>query len=99
MIGVVPVPPFLGNFESVAPLAPLFDHLDHVLHVVGDDHVGLGLDFDGVGPMRTQGIEDVAKLPRLTTEMLRRGYTEERVGKILGGNFLRVFDEVFSSGG
>jgi membrane dipeptidase len=95
VIGVVPVPPFLGPYEERAPLAPLFDHLEHMIGIVGDDHVGLGLDFDGVGSMRTEGIETVADVPNLTREMLRRGYAPERVRKILGGNFLRVFDEVF----
>jgi membrane dipeptidase len=95
VIGVVPVPPFLGDFHATAPFERLFDHLDHMLRVVGDDHVGFGLDFDGVGEMRTEGIETVAALPSLTVEMLRRGYPEDRIRKLLGGNFLRVFDAVF----
>src|SRR5690606_8984388 len=95
VVGMVPVPRFLGPYEERAPFEPLFEHLDHMIGVIGDDHVGLGLDFDGVGPMRTEGIEDVAALPNLTVAMLARGYSHERVRKVLGGNFLRVFEEVF----
>lgn len=98
VIGVVPVPPFLGPYPERAPFAPLLDHLDHMIRVVGDDHVGLGLDFDGVGAMRTEGIETAADVPNLTAAMLARGYHPERVLKILGANFLRVIDEVFADG-
>ena len=94
VVGVVPVPPFLGPYPERAPLEPLFEHLDHMLRVVGDDHVGLGLDFDGVGSKRTEGIEDVTMLPNLTAGMVARGYPAETIRKILGGNFLRVFQEV-----
>lgn len=95
VVGVVPVPPFLGDYGEHAPLEPLLTHLDHLISVMGDDHVGLGLDFDGVGDMRTQGIEDVSRLPVLTEAMVRRGYSDERITKVLGGNFLRVFGQVF----
>lgn len=98
VIGVVPVPPFLGAYEDTAPLEPLFVHLDHMISVVGDDHVGLGLDFDGVGSMRTRGIETVSDLRNLTTAMSVRGYAPDRIRKVLGGNFLRVFDEVLGHG-
>jgi membrane dipeptidase len=65
-----------------------------MISVVGEDHVGLGLDFDGVGEMRTEGIEDVSQLFNLTRGMLERGHGPERIKKVLGGNFLRVFDQV-----
>jgi membrane dipeptidase len=94
VVGVVPVPPFLGEFDQRAPLGPLFEHLEHMISVVGEDHVGLGLDFDGVGDMRTEGIEDVSQLLSLTRGMLERGHSPERIKKVLGGNFLRVFDQV-----
>jgi membrane dipeptidase len=95
VVGVVPVPPFLGPYQERAPLAPLLRHLDHLIAVLGDDHVGIGMDFDGVGAMRTEGVEDVSRLPVLTEAMLTHGYTPERITKVLGANFLRVFDEVF----
>ena len=69
------------------------DHIDHVCQLLGNaDHVGLGSDFDGATP--PPGLEDVTCLPRLTAELMRRGYGEEDLVKILGGNYLRVFRQV-----
>lgn len=70
-------------------VATLADHIDHVVRVAGIDHVGLGSDFDGVGSL-PEGMEDVSRFPYLTAELLRRGYGEGDVRKILGGNLLRV---------
>lgn len=95
VIGVVAVPPFLGRYETVAPADAWFDHLDYIVARVGVDHVGIGMDFDGVGAMRTEGLETVAELPAITRGLLERGYEPSDVTKILGGNFLRVFDAVF----
>lgn len=74
-------------------LAKIVDHIDHVAKVAGVDHVGLGSDFDGV-PFLPEGVRDVTDLPAITYELLRRGYSERDVLKILGGNLLRAFDEV-----
>jgi len=74
-------------------LSMLVDHIDHIAKVAGVDHVGLGSDFDGV-PNLPEGIKDVADLPNITYELLRRGYSERDVMKILGGNFMRAFAEV-----
>lgn len=73
------------------PLAKFIDHIDHAVQVAGVDHVGLGSDFDGftIGP---QGIENCTSLPLITRALLDRGYSEEDVKKILGENFLRVFE-------
>jgi membrane dipeptidase len=73
-------------------LSMLVDHIDHIAKVAGVDHVGLGSDFDGV-PNLPEGIKDVADLPNITYELLRRGYSDADVLKILGGNFMRVFAE------
>jgi len=94
VVGTTPVPPFLGEDEMYSDLSVLLDHIDHMVSVMGEDGVGLGLDFDGVGDMRTEGIEDVSKLPNLTRGLIERGYTPEAISKILGGSFLRVFREV-----
>lgn len=68
-------------------------HIDHVVKIAGIDHVGIGSDFDGItGP--PQGLEDVSKMPSLTAALLRKGYREADVRKVLGGNFLRVIREV-----
>src|ERR1044072_4667204 len=74
-------------------LSMLVDHIEHIAKVAGVDHVGLGSDFDGV-PNLPEGINDVADLPNITYELLRRGYSERDVLKILGGNFMRAFAEV-----
>ena len=69
------------------------DHIDHAVKVGGIDHVGLGSDFDGIDtPPR--GMEDVSKIPALVRELARRGYSEEDLEKILGGNVLRVMRQV-----
>jgi membrane dipeptidase len=72
------------------PLSVLIDHFDHVAKVAGIDHVGIGSDFDGV-PYLPTGMEDVSKLPAITYELLRRGYSERDVRKVLGENFMRAF--------
>ena len=65
------------------------DHIDHLRDVAGIDHVGIGSDFDG-GSLLPDGLEDVAGFPRLIGELLRRGYSEDDVRAIAGGNVLRV---------
>jgi membrane dipeptidase len=66
------------------------DHIDHIVKVAGIDNTGIGSDFDGIS-MSPVGLEDVSSYPRLTEELLRRGYSEADVHKILGGNALRAF--------
>jgi membrane dipeptidase len=72
------------------PLSKLIDHIDHIVKVAGIDHVGLGADFDGANDF-PEGARDVSMLPNITYELLKRGYSEQDIDKILGGNFLRVF--------
>ena len=69
------------------------DHIDHAVKIGGIDHVGLGSDFDGIDAS-PKGMEDVSKLPDLVRELARRGYTEQELEKILGGNVLRVMRRV-----
>jgi membrane dipeptidase len=71
----------------------IVDHMDYIISLIGDDHVGLGSDFDGISIVPS-GIEDVSKMPEITRIMVQRGYSPERIRKILGGNFMRVFREV-----
>jgi membrane dipeptidase len=75
------------------PLSMLIDHIDHVAKVAGIDHVGLGSDFDGI-PSSPEGIDSAADLPKITAELMKRGYSAEDCWKILGGNFLRFFGDV-----
>jgi len=79
-----PMPP-----ASVAEVA---DHIDHIRKVAGIDHIGIGSDFDGI-TQTIPGLDDVSKYPNLTAELLRRGYSDGDVKKILGENMLRVFRE------
>ena len=67
--------------------------VDHIIKVAGIDHVGIGSDFDGIGTV-PKGLEDVSKMPNLTAALLKRGYSEADIQKIMGGNFLRVIREV-----
>ncbi len=69
------------------------DCIDHVVKVAGIDHVGIGSDFDGVSSV-PQGLEDVSKMPALTAALLKRGYTEPDIQKIMGRNFLRIIRAV-----
>jgi len=76
------------------PLSKLLDHFEHAVKVAGIDHVGLGSDFDGVDDMVPAGMEDVSKIPALAAGLMERGFTDEQILKILGGNTLRVMREV-----
>jgi len=76
------------------PLKALVDHIDHIAKIAGIDHVGLGSDFDGVSGALPQGINSAADLPKITEALLDRGYKDEDIKKILGGNLLRVMRDV-----
>jgi membrane dipeptidase len=83
------------------PLARLIDHIEHIVRVAGIDHVGLGSDFDGI-PAAPAGLESASGLHRITEALHARGHSAEDIHKILGGNFLRVFEcvqSVASAGG
>jgi membrane dipeptidase len=71
------------------PISKLIDHIDHIVKVAGIDHVGIGADFDGANDM-PEGAQDVSMLPNITYELLKRGYSERDIRKILGENLLRV---------
>jgi membrane dipeptidase len=67
--------------------------IDHIVKVAGIDHVGIGSDFDGITSV-PRGLEDVSKMPNLTAALLKRGYKEDDIKKIMGGNYLRVVRDV-----
>jgi membrane dipeptidase len=77
----------------VGSVHTLVDHIDHLVKVAGVDHVGLGSDYDGI-PTVPRQLEDVSCYPVVTQELLNRGYSEQDVVKILGGNLIRVFRAV-----
>lgn len=82
-----------NNPFRYASLQDVLDHFDHVRDLVGIDHVGIGSDYDGVGDSLPVGLKDVSTYPNLVGGLLDRGYSEEDVRKILGGNLMRVWRE------
>jgi len=76
------------------PLSRLLDHFEHAIKVAGVDHVGLGSDFDGADDLFPEGMEDISKTPNLVRGLMERGFSDEDILKILGGNTLRVMREV-----
>ncbi len=71
----------------------IVDHIDHVVRLVGVKHVGLGSDFDGIETC-PDGLEDIGKMQRIIIELRKRGYAEQDIRHIAGGNFLRVMEQV-----
>jgi membrane dipeptidase len=78
-----------ANPEPRATLAQVADHIDHIRKAAGIDHIGLGGDFDGIDSVIV-GLENVSTYPGLTAELLKRGYSDDDVKKILGLNVLRA---------
>jgi membrane dipeptidase len=84
-----------ANDPGKTPLSVLMDHIDHIAKVAGIDHLGIGSDFDGV-PLTglPEGMEDISRLPTLTYELMKRGYSDADIKKFLGENLLRVMSAV-----
>jgi len=80
-----------GKFPEVS-WNMIVEHIDHAVRVAGVDHVGLGSDFDGA--WMPKGMEDVSKIPKITEALIRKGYSDSAIMKILGGNILRVMQDV-----
>ena len=78
--------------SKLANVSDVVDHIDHIVKVAGIDHVGIGTDFDGGGGV--EGCNDVSEMGNITLELVKRGYSENDIKKIWGGNFMRVFREV-----
>ena len=78
--------------KTLPTVSDYVDHIDYVKNLVGIDYVGIGSDFDGGGGL--EGCADVSEFPNITAEMLKRGYTEDEIRKVWGGNFFRVFETV-----
>jgi membrane dipeptidase len=76
------------------PLSRLLDHFEHAVKVAGVDHVGLGSDFDGADDEFPAGMEDISKMPNLVSGLMERGFSDDDILKILGGNTLRVMRAV-----
>jgi membrane dipeptidase len=83
---------FAANPIYIAPYTRIVDHIDHIKKVIGIDYIGIGSDYDGV-PFLPDGMNGMEDLVLVTYEMLKRGYTEEEIRKVLGENFLRAFSK------
>jgi membrane dipeptidase len=86
---------FSAELDPLRPtLAQLVDHIDYIVKLVGDDYVGIGSDFDGVSSLPV-GLDDVTTYPKITEELVKRGYSKKSIRKILGGNVMRVMKANF----
>lgn len=90
---------FAKTNRLVCDSRQLVDHIEHIIKVAGIDYVGLGSDFDGIGPLKPADIPDVSGYPVIIYELLKRGYPEDDIVKILSGNFLRVWEEAQKAAG
>ena len=91
--------PIIENFQKEYPILfadveTVANHIDHVKKLVGIDHIGIGSDFDGVGDTLPTGLKDVSQYPNLIYALLKRGYTEGEIAKILYQNVWRVWNKV-----
>lgn len=92
LVGVAFMPKYLSPTDpEAADVATIADHLERVVEVAGVDHVGLGSDFDGM-PSLPDGIEGVQDVPKIVAELERRGWGSHELGRLLGGNWLRVLE-------
>eukprot|EP01089_Gocevia_fonbrunei_P020567 TRINITY_DN7700_c0_g1_i1.p1 TRINITY_DN7700_c0_g1~~TRINITY_DN7700_c0_g1_i1.p1 ORF type:complete len:425 (+),score=78.49 TRINITY_DN7700_c0_g1_i1:86-1360(+) len=82
-----------GLNASDVSISDVIDHIEYIANRVGVDHVGLGSDFDGVDHVLPAGLTDVSMFPNITLELIHRGYSDSDIGKIIGGNVLRVLKE------
>src|SRR3954467_11844142 len=81
-----------ANPPPHATVADVADHVDHIRKIAGIDHIGIGSDFDGI-TQTVQDLDNVSTYPRLTAELMKRGYSDADLKKILGLNILRVLHE------
>jgi membrane dipeptidase len=80
--------------DGQAKLSDLLDHIDHIVQLVGPWHVGLGSDFDGISASPEE-LTDASQMPLITAGLVKRGYSNADIRLILGGNYLRVFEQVW----
>lgn len=89
---VIPTAQLTKDDSQTGSIHDVVDHIEHIAKVAGIDYVGLGSDYDGVPTLPTQ-LEDVSTYPLITQELLNRGYSEQDVHKVLGGNAFRVLEQ------
>ena len=97
-LGAEPYEDYVGRMEALderwpdATVADFVDHVDYAVNLIGIDHVGISSDFDGGGGV--VGWSDASETLNVTVELVRRGYSEEEIARLWGGNLLRVWGEV-----
>lgn len=91
VVGIVLYPNFLKD-SNIAYIKDYVDHIDYVVNLIGVDHVGIGSDFDGASLV--EDMKDSSEFYKITEELIKRGYNEEEIKKILGKNMIRVLKEV-----
>ena len=90
--GIAVAPANAGQSAPRATVKDFVDHIDYAVKLIGIDHVGISSDFDGGGGI--DGWDSAAETFNVTLELVRRGYTEEQIGKLWSGNLLRVWSDV-----
>jgi membrane dipeptidase len=93
---------FIKKYKKTTPtlysdVQKVADHIDHVFKLIGEDHIGLGSDYDGVGDSLPKGLKDASDYPNLLAELLKRGYTEQQIEKICYRNLFRVWNNVIEA--
>lgn len=83
-----------NNPYPYATLETVLDHIDHVRDLIGVEHIGIGSDYDGVGDSLPVGLKDVSSYPNLVQGLMDRGYSDDEIEMILGGNLMRVWKQV-----
>ena len=84
---------FISDKPEEASIEDVLNHIDYISKRIGVEHVGIGSDYDGIDKYLT-GLEDVSKMPALTAGLAERGYSDEEIAKIMGGNYLRIIEQV-----
>jgi len=97
VVGVTFVRDFLNKDVEKASVIDVLNHIDYIVDLVGVNHVGIGSDYDGIENPPT-GLEDVTNVLNITRGLVSRGYSDEEIEKIIGGNFLRVFRDLLGHG-
>jgi membrane dipeptidase len=92
VMGITFVPEFLSSDKN-ASIDDVIKHIDYAVSLAGPNHVGLGSDFDGSDGI-VKGLEDVTKIYNIAKGLAKRGYSEAHIDKIMGGNFIRLFNQV-----
>ncbi len=94
VIGVTFVNSFLRREQpELTTIDDVLEHLEYMLSLVGEDHIAIGSDFDGCTP--PTDLKDTTCYPQITARLQERGYSETTIRKILGGNFMRIFERVW----